>query len=419
MADHMETLKAMCRPKRYFELVNIPQDVIDYAAGMVDADGSIGARVSICQSLKGIDALYFLHDNFGGQVELHQSGNDMHQPSFNWAIDVKQCEPFCSLILDRLLLKRREVECLLIYLRSKSTIEREDALKMIKEYHNTPHDDIPEHVKPSLAYFGGFFDGEGCMDANGKNYQKHSINQIHRPICDVFNRRWKANVMWTGKIYRWEIHTYADEFLKEIAPYIVGKKKQVDLILNMKPGEGQLVHAKLRELKGNYTAPTPRIDAINRGEGRVYKTPPKELPKGVHYHERTKKYAAIIGFQGKDYHLKSCNTPEEAKEIYDKYKKQVIEFQRGGGPMPDLTFNTVEAKKAPIPKAGTKLPKGVYLTASNTFQTRYRHGGKTHQLGTFRTVEEAIQRIQAFEQDLIDKGEIILQPFMEGAVREL
>lgn len=401
----------MLRPEQYKDFTHVSQDAIDYAAGLIDADGNVSdvaTRISITQSLRGIDCLYFMYDTFGGRIDLHKEGNEQHQTSFTWVIAVPTySNAFCKRIVDSLLLKKREVELLLTYYESDDNFVRLGCKKMIREYHNTPHDDIPVHIKPSNAYFGGFMDGEGCLNAKGKNIQHHSFDQRHRPICDLFERNWfgKVSHIKPKDTYRWEIHTMAGTFLAAIAPYMVGKKKQVELIMNMQPGEGDMIHAKLRELKGNCTAPTPRIDAYNSGNAIVYKQPVKKLPKGV-YLSSENRYMVKIRHKNKEHCLGTFDTIDEAAEQYNTYKRKVEEEKRNG-PVVDLSFNTIESKKTPPPANGIKLPQGVYVTKSHRFQTRFRHGGMTHQLGTHLTVELATEAIENFKKNLISQGEQI------------
>lgn len=47
--------------------------------------------------------------------------------------------------------------------------------------------------------------------------------------------------------------TVARPFLEGVLPFLIEKKKQVEIVLAMTKGEGALVNALLRELKGNYT----------------------------------------------------------------------------------------------------------------------------------------------------------------------
>jgi len=120
---------------------------------------------------------------------------------------------------------------------------------------------------------------------------------------------------------------------------MVGKKKQVDLILNMKPGEAHQIHVKLRELKGKCTAPTPCIDNINAGKGPEY-TAIKKLPTGVHVNGRvsSNRIKAQIQHNKKIYVLGlfDVGQEEEAHNLFLEYKKNIA-LEKRGGPKVDLS----------------------------------------------------------------------------------
>lgn len=301
---------------------------------------------------------------------------------------------FLALIHDRLLLKKREAALVIRYSHMTKE-EKSEARVLIKKLKKTEHEPIPESFMPSDAYFGGFSDAEIMLDTHGKNSQHHTLSQAHRPICDLFVRRFGGKILYQEKRkYSWTIYTFADKFLSAVAPYIVGKKAQVDMILAMKPGEAADIHCKLRELKGNIGFATTKIDRHLAGEGRVYVRPPKALPRGVHCSD--KKYIALIKHQKVDYTLGIFETVEEAQAQYEKYKL-LVEAEKRGGPKVDLEFNTRESKKVPPPAPDLKLPKCIYLTKANTFQVRWwSEPKKVKQLGTYRTLEEAVAAQNAY-----------------------
>ena len=331
-----------------------------------------------------------MHDRFGGAIiALSHSGDENHQQAYEWHLKSYAAITFIRLIRDSLLLKKREADVYLEY-HDGGKVDKV-LLERLSELKHVAHDDIPETVQPSIAYFGGFTDGEGCLDTHGKSQQHHGINQSWRPICDVFQRRFGGTICWSGppnNVFKWSIHTFAADFLRDVAPYIVGKKAQVDLILNMKPGEAMDVHCKLRELKGNIGHATPKIDKWLAGERPEYTYEPKKLPRGVH--EWNGKYKVMLRRDKVEYNLGSFATVEEAEAQYKKYKK-MVDAEKRGGPKVDLEFNTRKNRllKLPPPPADFVRPKGVYVTKFNTYQVRYHGGGKKVQLGTYKTVEEA------------------------------
>ena len=399
-----EVIAQTIRSKKVVLFTNLSQNIVDYAAGLIDADGEIQCdQISISQAQKGVECLHFMYDHFGGQVVAlpHKDGEN-HQQAYEWSVFSDSLRLFAKTIVESLILKKREVIELIKY----ETLRKADRVaskNIIKQFKHVEHDPIPESVKPTDAYFAGFCDGEICFDCHGKTSQHHTISQSYRPICDVFERRFYGTTCWCGppnNVFKWAIHTFADKFLKTIAPFIVGKKAQVELLLNMKPGEAADIHCKLRELKGNIGHVTTKIDRHLAGNGRVYVNPPKELPVGVHIATTTGKYMAIIKHNLTQNCLGTYNTVEEAEAQYIKYK-ELVEAEKHGGPVVDLEFNTVERKKNPPPAPDLPpLPSGIYLTKSNTFQVRWRNkvkGEKVAQLGTYKTVEDAVTALEAYK----------------------
>jgi hypothetical protein len=377
----------------------IPKDIIDYAAGLIDADGEIQMdQLSISQAQKGVRCLHYIYEHFGGQIiALPCQKPEKHQIAYEYQTFGAYMRSFLKVIQSSLIIKKREADMVLKDLKSASKIEKAEALKELRALKHIPHDEIPITLVPTDAYFGGFSDGEVTFDTHGKTSQKHGFPQSHRPICDLFQRTFGGNVYFSkppNNVWKWEIYSFADKFLKRVAPYIVGKKAQVDMILAMKPGEAADIHCKLRELKGNIGFATTKIDRHLAGEGRVYVRPPKALPRGVHCSD--KKYIALIKHQKVDYTLGIFETVEEAQAQYEKYKL-LVEAEKRGGPKVDLEFNTRESKKVPPPAPDLKLPKCIYLTKANTFQVRWwSEPKKVKQLGTYRTLEEAVAAQNAY-----------------------
>jgi hypothetical protein len=450
--------------------VQVPDNVLHYAAGLSDTDGTFltmsdsstgtvnGVRISITQAEKGIAALHFMHDHFGGQVALQKPSNEKHQAAYCWHVFGKDALDFARCIADKMYVKRREALVLVefplqnvhivpikathaatgevkvfdtqkdakTFFDRKVTISLSDdkvvklgdwslektlkaadiaAIKKqrltIKEtlvrLKTEPHDLIPVTERPPHAYFAGIVDGDGSLDTDGKSSQTHNVTQRDRPLLDMMERIYRGHVTFKGekRKWSWDIELFADEFLDHIHPYLVGKKKQADLIKDMKPGEGFAVHAKLRELKGNYGGSTTIIDATNAGAGpsTAYKRDAKRLPKGVHAVELKDgtNYRVLIKKGGEDFHL-GCFATVEAAEAKYKACKKLIDDEKRGGPAVDMSaFTPVKHVQPEVPQAFyDERPKGIYLTASNTFQVRKNRVD----LGTYKTYYEA-KRVRA------------------------
>lgn len=396
-----ELIKQNIREYTKLNLENINIEKFQYAAGFTDTDGCFlvsdknNLRCQIEQAEKGIDALHFMFNNFGGSITLHKKGNEKHQTSYMWILLGKDAQEFAKYIFPYLLIKKREAKLFikfpLMNLHTKSVrainnvtkeilifetmiecskfIGRKQKLNFkdyeiiifedweiqkvlsdydiisiknkraeidlqLKKFKTETHDLIPIETIISIPYLSGVCDGEACFQVNGKSSQHHSITQKYTPILEVFKRLYGGNVYYRkdSNTHAWEINSGAKEFLISISPFIIGKKKQVDLILNMKPGEAQEIHVKLRELKGKCTAPTPLIYNINAGIAPKY-TEVKKLPTGVfNISSCPNRIKSQIQYEKKIYVLGLFNKDqeEEAHNLYLEYKKYISLEKRGG-----------------------------------------------------------------------------------------
>lgn len=122
-----------------------------------------------------------------------------------------------------------------------------------------------------------------------------------------------------------------------------GKKKQVDLILNMKPGEGEKVHAELRELKGKGNPKTARIDRYHAGKAIRYTT--KDLPRGVFKDGR--QLRVQLQYKKQVYHLGRFEFDEvkDAEECYLQVKRNITLCEAAGN-VPDLSAYLLSKSKS-------------------------------------------------------------------------
>ena len=93
-----------------------------------------------------------------------------------------------------------------------------------------------------LAYFAGFFDGEGCVAAYKRKYVVSLTNCDVRPLA-------RARELWGGYIsrqsatsrphairdlWRWQIYGQKSRaFLEAIRPYTILKREQIDTYLGV------------------------------------------------------------------------------------------------------------------------------------------------------------------------------------------
>ena len=108
-----EIAKTNFREYKKPNFTNIPLESIQYAAGFSDTDGCFQVsrqrlKFYIAQAERGIEALHFMYDTFGGIVVLHKIGNENHQTSYDWILYKEDASEYASLILQYLLIKKRE-----------------------------------------------------------------------------------------------------------------------------------------------------------------------------------------------------------------------------------------------------------------------------------------------------------------------
>ena len=102
------------------------------------------------------------------------------------------------------------------------------------------------------------FDLQGCVGVRHANAAMLEVVQNYRAILDGFV------TLFGGKVYpkksgdfKWAIYNTegTKAALLKLLPYLVEKKEQADLVLNMN-GDAQEIKGKLRTMKANSTKPT-------------------------------------------------------------------------------------------------------------------------------------------------------------------
>jgi hypothetical protein len=137
-------------------------------------------------------------------------------------------------------------------------VRLEDAMERRKVLENelvalkrVEHHSISE--KLSKPFMAGFVDGDGCLRVWGSKAQVHSVSQKYVSICDALQRQYGGTVCFNKEkqLYAWYVNKNAQMFLEDVAPFLIEKRKQAELILGMKAGEAKSVAAALSLLKGN------------------------------------------------------------------------------------------------------------------------------------------------------------------------
>lgn len=195
--------------------------------------------------------------------------------------------------------------------------KRQWVINELKRLKKISHDDIPSSFVPHKAYLAGFADGEACFQVAHKSSHHHSIGQKYRPILDVFHRCYEGSICQKKKgNFEWTVNTRGKEFLEDILPYLIGKKKQAELILTMKTNEAPEIHKLLREMKGNYNKQLKE----KVFERKLHKKP-KQPNRSSSYRGVSKcgkKWRAGITFENKKYDLRTYTLEIDAAKAYNK-----------------------------------------------------------------------------------------------------
>jgi intein/homing endonuclease len=231
----------------------IPEEVQDYISGLVDGDGCIEMNrktitVSIGQSgtlKEAPKVLQFMRKWFGGSLKISKSYLKKHptwRPSYKLRITCREemiilltfLERKCALkspqakialvyTLDRGRAISEGKEYDTIYAKTKTTLT---SMKKLEAYQNVPI--IANRI--TKAWLAGFFDAEGCVMF--PMCLKAQVTQKQSPL-----------ILKTIKILRkcGAIHgieyvvygKYAEQFLKDILPFSIVKKEQIEIALRI------------------------------------------------------------------------------------------------------------------------------------------------------------------------------------------
>ena len=125
----------------------------------------------------------------------------------------------------------------------------------------------------SVEYAAGFFDGEGCINFSSDRYGKPFIRILvvntDVSVLELFKDRWQGNITankrhkdnWKQS-YTWRLsHAKAYDFIREIQPFLVVKKRQSQFALDfsqLTPSKGN------RWTEESLQEATKLIDALRK-----------------------------------------------------------------------------------------------------------------------------------------------------------
>ena len=105
----------------------------------------------------------------------------------------------------------------------------------------------------SDQYAAGFMDGEGCINVSScrtSTYIRVLIVNTNREVLELFQQRWGGDIAQNKRhkahwkvSYTWRVsHAACREFLNDIYPFLVIKKKQAEaafIFFDQQPGKGK------------------------------------------------------------------------------------------------------------------------------------------------------------------------------------
>lgn len=153
--------------------------------------------------------------------------------------------------------------------------------KKLKVLKKTEH--LLIEIPLTLPYVAGFIDADGCFTIEKINKFKHTLAQKYIAICNAFQKHFGGSVCKGKSVcYKWSISKNANEWLKLIAPYLVEKKKQADLILNLNEKNYEETRKKLSNMKGhrkNFDELCKKFDNLESFviDGNIFTNDVKEL----------------------------------------------------------------------------------------------------------------------------------------------
>lgn len=105
----------------------------------------------------------------------------------------------------------------------------------------------------SAQYAAGFMDGEGCINVSScrtSTYIRVLIVNTNREVLELFQQRWGGDITQNKRqkthwkvSYTWRVsYAACRDFLKDIYPFLVIKKKQAEaafIFFDSQPGKGK------------------------------------------------------------------------------------------------------------------------------------------------------------------------------------
>ncbi|CAJ1403783.1 unnamed protein product [Effrenium voratum] len=234
-----------------------------YWGGLFDGDGCVTMtrktgriRLTLGQSVRGVDLLMRLRLAFGGGVYRSMDGTGYQYPSVCWQICGTGMKQAAAWLATSSVMKRDQ-----LHIASEGNVEQQqrqqvaDLLSRMKQ-----KDFVPQHVDMSWPYFAGFFDAEGCIQVPSSWVSVSlSIGQSNPHVLHSLK-----DFLLAQSMSKWHIHTsrgssrlgctdFKDSKLaleQLIANGLQRKLPQAQLALGLSPESHSAVRKELFQLTG-------------------------------------------------------------------------------------------------------------------------------------------------------------------------
>ena len=251
-------------------------DSLEYIGGFFDGDGCIRVNsqgTSLCmeinQAEKGWEVFDILLEELGGKLYMATS-KPHHQKKKLWRIQGVHATSIALQLEVVSHLKRDQLA-----LGSQFTKENSRQIcQQLKTLKATPHPAI--HVVPTLPYFAGFFDADGCVVLTKKGLVAAQVGQKHRAICDALQKAFAGTVAGcrTRAQFTWAAFgKNGMAFFEAVLPFLVLKKRQVEIVRSYKLSDLSKEDAQLQlcQLKGK------RVDPRSSKAVKVLRVDPENV----------------------------------------------------------------------------------------------------------------------------------------------
>ena len=103
---------------------------------------------------------------------------------------------------------------------------------------------LTDAIHPSIEYFAGHFDGEGCIYMRARPHSNRArisitITAVYQPVLQEYKLRFggqitKSSVSVNKQLWRWQLSSMPEikVFLIEIAPFLFEKREQAEIALS-------------------------------------------------------------------------------------------------------------------------------------------------------------------------------------------